>query len=174
MIVDLARLISELNPSYFVIENVEGILLKNSKKTLDEFVNRTINLGYSVVQPIQVLDAAQIGVPQRRRRIFVLGYRSGLIAPTYPKPTHPYNDDDEPTGPTVWGDPIGDLPRISNYDYLMDRDSYDGPLFAASAYAKLLRGERRDRTDRSLKRKRRQRLERLSQNPPQPENDQTL
>lgn len=151
LIVDLARLISALNPSYFVVENVEGILLKNSKKTLDEFVDRTIDLGYSVVQPIQVLDAAEFGVPQRRRRVFVLGYRNGLTAPAYPRPTHPYSDENEPTGPTVW-DAIGDLPRISNYESLLECDSYDGPLYAASAYAEVLRGERRDPTDKSLKR----------------------
>jgi DNA (cytosine-5)-methyltransferase 1 len=151
LIVDLARLISELNPSYFVVENVEGILLKTSKKTLDEFVNRTIDSGYSVVQPIRVLDAAEFGVPQRRRRLFVLGYRIGLAAPAYPKPTHPYDEEDEPTGPTVW-DAISDLPRISSHEYLLEDDSYDGPLLAASAYAEVLRGDRRDPKDKSPKR----------------------
>lgn len=91
LVYHVARLIGELLPSYFVMENVEGILLGKAKSTLDEFVRLVNEVGYSVVKPFQVLDAAEFGVPQKRRRVFVLGYHKGAVAPLYPLPTHPSN-----------------------------------------------------------------------------------
>jgi DNA (cytosine-5)-methyltransferase 1 len=151
LLLHLARLLAELAPAYFVVENVEGMLLGAAKKKLDEFVRSCEQAGYSVVQPIQVLDAAEFGVPQRRRRVFVLGYRSGLVVPVYPNPSHPYDEDGNATGPTVW-DAIGDLPNISRFEYLLDGDKFLGNLTAPSSYAKILRGEVHDPNDRSARR----------------------
>ena len=148
---DLARLIIELSPSYFVVENVVGILLGDSRNVLDEFVRRVESSGYRIVKPIQVLDAADFGVPQKRRRVFVLGYIEGSLAPEYPKPSHPYNGNGDYDGPTVW-DAIGDLPRIANYNYLLETDEFVGDLGKPSAYAKVLRGEIPDLGDKSPKR----------------------
>jgi len=153
LLVDLARLLPQLSVKYFVVENVEGILLGKAKEKLDEFVERIERAGYSVVKPIQVLDAAEFGVPQRRRRVFVLGYRNGLVAPEYPKPTHPYDEDGRRIGPTVW-DAIADLPKIANYKYLFERDAYHGELAEPSKYAKFLTGDERDPDDKSLLRTR--------------------
>jgi DNA (cytosine-5)-methyltransferase 1 len=150
---DLARLIIELSPSYFVVENVAGILMGDSKSVLDEFVHHVESSGYRIVKPIQVLDAAEFGVPQRRRRVFVLGYIRGAIAPQYPTPSHPYGENGDYDGPTVW-DAIGDLPKIANYNYLLETDEYAGNLGKPSAYAKVLRGEILDRGDKSPARSR--------------------
>jgi DNA (cytosine-5)-methyltransferase 1 len=149
---DLARLMGELSPSYFVVENVAGILLGDAKDVLSEFVRRVKKAGYCVVEPIQVLDAAEFGVPQRRRRVFVLGYKEGLTAPQYPKPSYPYGDG-EIEGPTVW-DAIGDLPNIVNYKYLLETDEYRGELGTPSAYASILRSENCDPQDKSRNRDR--------------------
>jgi DNA (cytosine-5)-methyltransferase 1 len=153
LLIRIGRLIAELAPSYFVVENVQGLMLGSAKNTLDEFVQRIGTAGYSVVEPIQVLDAAEFGVPQRRRRVFVLGYRKGLVAPEYPEPSHPYSENGENCGPTVW-DAIGDLPKISNYAYLFENDAYHGQLTEPSDYARLLRGEVRDPHDHSINRSR--------------------
>jgi DNA (cytosine-5)-methyltransferase 1 len=150
---ELARLIIELSPSYFVVENVAGMLIGNSKSVLDEFVRRVECSGYRIVKPIQVLDAAEFGVPQRRRRVFVLGYMDGAVAPQYPKPSHPYCESGDHDGPTVW-EAIGDLPKITNYKYLFETDEYGGELGKPSAYARLLRGEVRDPNDKSPARSR--------------------
>jgi len=147
---DLARLIRDLQPSYFVVENVEGVLLRSAKKMLDKFIDGAKSAGYSIVEPLQVLDAADFGVPQRRRRVFVLGYREGLMAPEYPRPS---SANDSARRPTVW-DAIGDLPNISKFDYLFDEDDYLGRLGNPSSYARFLRGESRDRSDFANKRKR--------------------
>jgi DNA (cytosine-5)-methyltransferase 1 len=151
LLVDLARLISELSPSYFVVENVEGVLLRDAKDKLDTFVRKVKESGYSVVDPIRVLDAAEFGVPQRRRRVFVLGYKANLSAPAYPLPSHPYDKEKGNEGPTVW-DAIGDLPNISEFSYLLEKDSYSGRLGKPSYYAKVLRGEVHDPEDKSRKR----------------------
>jgi DNA (cytosine-5)-methyltransferase 1 len=144
---ELARLITELQPSYFVVENVGGILLGDATYVLDEFVCRVKRGGYCVVDPIRLLDAADFGVPQRRRRVFVLGYRKGLVAPRYPELSDP---DGRANGkrPNVW-DAIGDLPAVDDYAYLLETDEYRGRLGEPSAYAKVLRGEVSDNEDRS-------------------------
>jgi len=151
LLFDLARLIADLSPKYFVVENVAGILLGDAKLTFDEFVGKVERRSYRVVKPIQVLDAAEFGVPQRRRRVFVLGYKEGMAAPQYPKPIFPYDESGNNDGPTVW-DAIGDLPRILEYPYLLDTDEYRGGLRKPSAYAKVLRSEARDPGDMSPKR----------------------
>lgn len=148
LVYEFARLIQELSPSYFVLENVEGIQLGSAARVLDKFLACTRGGGYCAVDPIQVLDAAQFGVPQRRRRVFILGYRSGLEPPKYPKPTYAANGNGDYDGPTVW-DAIGDLPRIERYKYLLSTDEYRGVLGQPSGYAKFLRGETRDPGDLS-------------------------
>lgn len=152
LLYDLARLIGELAPSYFVVENVGGILLGKAKGVLTEFVHLVGGAGYCVVEPIRVLDAAEFGVPQRRRRVFILGYRQGLVAPQYPEPSH-HDDDADTERPNVW-DAIGDLPVVEDYDYLLETDEYRGKLGDPSAYAKVLRGEASDKEDRSPRRSR--------------------
>jgi DNA (cytosine-5)-methyltransferase 1 len=136
----LARLIAELSASYFVVENVEGILLGDAKENLDGFVRDVKGAGYSVVDPIYVLDAAEFGVPQRRRRVFVLGYKLGLEAPLYPDPLFWFGVDGDIDAPTVW-EAVGDLPRIAKYKYLLERDGYAGRLGSPSDYARVLRGD---------------------------------
>jgi DNA (cytosine-5)-methyltransferase 1 len=141
---DFARLVVELSPRYFVVENVTGILLGEAKKSLDRFVATVEEAGYTVVKPIRVLDAVEFGVPQRRRRVFLLGEAAGAKAPKYPKVIGI-----DP--PTVW-DAIGDLPRISQYKYLFHSDEYLGKLGTrSSAYAKVLRGDAPDPQNQSTK-----------------------
>jgi len=151
LVYEFARLIGELLPSYFVMENVEGILFGKARKTLDEFVRLVNAAGYSVVEPIQVLDAAEFGVPQRRRRVFVLGYQLGSVAPRYPEPSHPYSKNGASQRPTVW-DAIADLPKVATYQYLLTTDEYEGELGTPSGYARILRGEECDPEDKSVPR----------------------
>lgn len=151
LLFDFARLIDELSASYFVLENVAGIQLGRAKTVLDEFLARVRSFGYRFVEPVQVLDAAQFGVPQRRRRLFILGYKAGLKVPVYPKPVYVIGRDGDYEGPTVW-DAISDLPQVDNYKYLLSTDEYCGGLGEPSNYAKVLRGEASDPHDLSYHR----------------------
>lgn len=145
---DLARLIVDVAPSYFVVENVAGILLGDAVRNLEEFVRRVKRAGYFTVEPIQILDAAEFGVPQRRRRVFLLGYAANVRPPCYPKSLYPNSDNGDSERPTVW-DAIGDLPKVEKIEYLLDTDEFRGTLGKPSAYAQMLRGEIRDPDDRS-------------------------
>jgi DNA-cytosine methyltransferase len=72
------RLVSELQPKYFVFENVRGLTLGKHAVFLSELITALGNVGYDVRSPYQVLNAADYGVPQDRKRLFVIGARRGL------------------------------------------------------------------------------------------------
>jgi DNA (cytosine-5)-methyltransferase 1 len=139
---EFARLVRELQPRYFVVENVQG-LVKEGGKLVEPFVRRARRAGYSVLKPIRDLDARSFGVPQRRRRVFILGWRRGEAPAAYPEPIM------APL-PTVW-DAIGDLPEVDDVEYLLHDDVYRGLLGPPSWYAAILRGELPDPSDRSLR-----------------------
>jgi DNA (cytosine-5)-methyltransferase 1 len=59
-------------PRWFVWENVPGVLSSNGGKDFASFLSAMANIGYGIAY--RVLDAQFFGVPQRRRRVFVVGY----------------------------------------------------------------------------------------------------
>jgi len=71
---EIARLVEETKTEYFVIENVPGLLSSNNGKDFGVVIGTMADLGYSVGW--RVLDAQHFGVPQRRRRVFIVGRRS--------------------------------------------------------------------------------------------------
>ncbi|WP_281700408.1 DNA cytosine methyltransferase [Acetobacter malorum] len=79
-----------LQPRVFLMENVPGILWERHKDYLQKFYEEGKKAGYHVFDPI-TLDARDFGVPQRRKRVFVLGIRGWAGAPLFewpPQPTH--------------------------------------------------------------------------------------
>lgn len=75
------RIVKELMPDIFLIENVPQIL---TSKQGQEILNEAHDLGYYLAQPM-ILKAELYGVPQKRRRAFILGSRIGPIE--LPNPT---------------------------------------------------------------------------------------
>ena len=72
---EFARLVKEVEPKAFIYENVQG-LTKHDKGRTWEVVQRVFHsLGYTI--HYKILDAADYGVPQTRRRIFVVGFKDG-------------------------------------------------------------------------------------------------
>jgi DNA-cytosine methyltransferase len=67
--------ISEMRPITFIMENVEGLII-NHKHILVEQISRIENQ-YSII--IKVFDMSYYGVPQRRRRVIVIGIRSDYL-----------------------------------------------------------------------------------------------
>ena len=59
-------------PRWFVWENVPGVLSSNGGKDFASFLSAMADIGYGIAY--RVLDAQFFGVPQRRRRVFVVGY----------------------------------------------------------------------------------------------------
>lgn len=66
-----------LRPSLFLMENVPGMLWDRHKRHLDAFYRNGKRAHYNLLPPI-VLDARDYGVPQRRKRVFILGVRKDL------------------------------------------------------------------------------------------------
>ncbi|NWA63809.1 DNA cytosine methyltransferase [Pantoea sp. B9002] len=88
------RFVKAFRPRVFLMENVPGILWERHKSHLDAFYSEGAKAGYTVYEPV-VLDARDFGVPQRRKRVFILGVRD--LADTHafiwpPKPTHAPQD----------------------------------------------------------------------------------
>ena len=71
---EIARLVEETQTEYFIIENVPGLLSSNGGKDFGVVIGTMADLGYSLGW--RVLDAQYFGVPQRRRRVFIVGRRS--------------------------------------------------------------------------------------------------
>jgi DNA (cytosine-5)-methyltransferase 1 len=66
------RLVDRTNPKWIVWENVPGVLSSNKGRDFGSFLGALGELGYGFAY--RVLDAQYFGVPQRRRRVFVVGY----------------------------------------------------------------------------------------------------
>ena len=67
---EFARIIDELEPSWVVIENVPGLLSSDKGRDFAVIIQWLAQRGYGVVW--RVFDAQYFGVPQRRRRVFLV------------------------------------------------------------------------------------------------------
>ena len=76
LVLKYGKLIEELYPMYFVMENVTGIAGKRGKTILQQLIEDVEKIGYTV--HIKLLDAQDYGVPQRRKRYFIVGERKDL------------------------------------------------------------------------------------------------
>lgn len=78
-----------LRPKVFLMENVPGILWPRHEKFLKTFYKQGRKAGYKIRKAV-ILDARDFGVPQRRRRVFILGVRKDIVfkGTWPPKPTH--------------------------------------------------------------------------------------
>ncbi len=130
LVFHFVRLVSELQPRYFVFENVKGLTLGPHKRFLDELMDALEASGYAVQRSFQVLNAAAFGVPQDRRRLFLLGARAGLNLPDYP----------QPSAPTTVADAIADLPDADAFDALWHSDETQVQFRSSNRYARRLRG----------------------------------
>ena len=101
------------NPDLMIMENVPNLVkAKNAEgtKVIDIIVNEFKSLGYHVYW--NVLEATDFGVPQIRRRLFVIASKNPLRNP-FPAPTHSVNGDRGLSKtPTLW-DAISDLPKVA-------------------------------------------------------------
>ena len=141
LVLEMARIVMEVRPQAFVIENVPGSLSDQYwqfGKAVEILEDQ-----YSVSPPT-TLRAEEFGVPQIRRRVFTVGIRRDLgTKPFLPVPTHvsPTEDLDPLFGVVcpVVGDAIMDLPDPDDYDHLFDADSVEYTSDPKSAYATQMR-----------------------------------
>ena len=130
---EFLRFVNEIQPDWFLFENVEGFVHFEEGKILHLVEQCFKDMGYQVFP--KVLWASDYGVPQHRNRFFMVGNRLGIKF-EYPEPFG--------TKITV-DDAIGDLPDLMNGQQV-DTLSYKLPANKASEYARMMRkGSKRSR-----------------------------
>lgn len=132
LVKEYIRIIQELQPTYFLFENVKGLTIGQHRRFLDEIIASLTSLDYTLVQPWQVLNAKHFGVPQSRERLFLIGAKNGATLPQYPEPNT--------QSIVTCKEALADLPDVENYDALIDSDEmiFEHPT-KISKYATMMR-----------------------------------
>lgn len=83
---DFARLVKEIQPKVFIYENVPGMLTHDHGHTWQVIQEVFDSLNYSY--QVKVLNSADYGIPQNRKRLFVVGFKSKIYNDRFhfPKP----------------------------------------------------------------------------------------
>jgi DNA (cytosine-5)-methyltransferase 1 len=150
LVMEYARLISEISPRGFLFENVLSITHPKNKKYLQEFVSFTEMCGYKV--KVMHLSSEMFGVAQIRKRVFVVGHKKKLLGD--PEVTHSA-DSSLSLKPYVssklaiqkfrsikyfeegeiidgqWSNYLPDIPPGKNYKALTSWAGYKNPVFEA-------------------------------------------
>lgn len=110
---DFVRIVRELQPSYFLFENVKGLTVGKHRQFLQEIIEELSGSGYSVIQPWQVLNAKDYGVPQNRERLFLIGAKKDCDLPMYPNTFE---------GIVTCAEALDDLPDAERFEQLLFGD----------------------------------------------------
>lgn len=76
VIFQLSRIINETRPKCFLLENVKGLTTHDKGQTFKVVINELSKCGYNVIH--KVLDSLDYGVPQMRKRVYIIGFRNDL------------------------------------------------------------------------------------------------
>lgn len=76
LFLEMARILKDRQPSVFIGENVKGLVNLQKGKVLDLIIEKFQESGYDVT--FKVLNSVNYGVPQKRERVFIVGFRNDL------------------------------------------------------------------------------------------------
>ena len=86
---EMCRILRDKQPKCFIAENVKGLLSANQKQAFPLVIKEFEKSGYNVTY--QLVNASLYGVPQRRERVIIVGFRKDLgVSFTFPK--YPLNE----------------------------------------------------------------------------------
>jgi len=71
---EMVKILKTKTPRFFIAENVKGLLSANKRKAFPMIIKEFEDAGYHV--KFQVLKASNYGVPQKRERVFIVGFRN--------------------------------------------------------------------------------------------------
>jgi DNA (cytosine-5)-methyltransferase 1 len=118
------EIVSRLRPSWFLFENVEGILTTGAGDAVVGLAEQFASLGYSF--RVDKVNFAQWGLPQARKRVLIIGNRHGINF-TLPAPTHAFDGKKHRglrgVSINTLGDAIAGLPWATAHSHL-DTVSY--------------------------------------------------
>lgn len=124
---EFARALHAIRPKAFVVENVSGMVRNNFQHLLQDQIKVFTETGYRV--KAKILNAADYGVAQERKRIFIVGLRSDMgLDYEFPMPTHG----------------VGDMPRVTIADALEGMPEWpEGEFYAREFHWYYLSRDRR-------------------------------
>lgn len=128
--------VDQINPEMFVMENVPGILSMQKGAVINEIKQSFEEIGYYVSEPLK-LNADEFGVPQRRKRVFIIGSVK-KIKIIEPSPLFSEKDSTLPNPITVQ-QAIGNLPvlKAGEGDMILELENNIKP---SSPYEELMAG----------------------------------
>ena len=101
------RIVDEIRPKFFVMENVSGILSMQKGKVLNNIIKSFNNIKYKV--ECRLLNAAEYGVPQNRERVIFIGTRLNTKI-KYPEKKYSLSDNSDLHKALTFRDATSDLP----------------------------------------------------------------
>jgi len=122
------RAVKELEPTIFFFENVDGFTFKTHLEAFDFLKEKAELLGYNITY--KVVNAANYGVPQTRKRFICIGVKKGYIPFVFPEETH--SDPTKQSDKLPWvtcGEAIGDFDTITEEEKMQRPGSKDYDLF---------------------------------------------
>lgn len=139
------KVVADLQPAQVLMENVASLIFRGRRKVLNEVCKALSALGYQT--SLIVAHAEGYGVPQLRRRLFLLAVKESN--PRWPKPFRkvlqpmmskyqPLAENTQPEGPVTVRDAIADLPLETARSPEESIDYASGPH---SKYQKWIRGD---------------------------------
>lgn len=122
---EYCRVVEQLNPDFFVLENVKGLTTLANGAFRDDIIKRFGELGFIV--EYKIVNAADYGVPQNRLRVFFVGIKNKHFSfPT-------------PSGKKITCmDALSDLPSLNSSNGLDDVHYYESA--PQNNYQKEMRG----------------------------------
>ena len=83
---EMVKILKERTPRFFIAENVKGLLSANKGKAFPMIMNEFRDAGYKVIY--KLLNASDFGVPQKRERVIIVGFRDDKDYRNFHYPLH--------------------------------------------------------------------------------------
>ena len=119
------RILEEVRPIFFILENVTGMLNFSKGLVKEDILIRAKSLGYNI--NFKVLNSSTFGIPQRRSRVFFIGFLESVTNEDFEFPEGKYKS-------ISILEALGDLPSLDNGD---DNTTY--PCTPQTDYQKMIR-----------------------------------
>jgi len=118
------RAVEELEPTVFLFENVDGFTFKTHLEAFEFLIERSEELGYNLTY--KVINCANFGIPQTRKRFFCIGVKKGYKEFVFPNETH--DNSEKLCGKKPWvtcREVIGEFDNITEEEKLQRPGSKD-------------------------------------------------
>ena len=123
IIFHLSRILKEVQPTCFILENVRGLVTHDKGKTIKIILDELMQAGYTV--SYRVLTSLDYGVPQMRQRVYFLGFKTSLNL-DFSKFAWPLASDSKPLSDFLIDNSIASDERLEILDYYLRNPTNSG------------------------------------------------